>query len=152
MKRRWRILLTVAILGLQLTACQPETPHSTPAIGKTVTLMENNTVKIDSAQIEDGKITVVLDLDFQDLALSDLKAVYVQRLEMTAPCVSFDEAQAIADNPEPALTQPHSGKVTLTFLHESFSSEYDGVEYRFVMKREQDGVDYDTRISLYGAK
>ena len=150
--RKRNLLLPVMILCFLLAACQMETPYSMPAVGTPRTLVGKDTVKIVSAQINDGEITLVLELDFQELTFSDLTDIYVRKAEAKALHIPYDEAQAKIDNSENAFTQPYSGEIKLVFRHESISGEHKGIDYCFYLTYPgNDGRNSAIDFSLEGA-
>jgi len=148
-KRQIAAILMWIMALILFGGCSPETPSHAVGVGKEKVIFKNDTVKVVSADITDGRITLVLYLDFAEICFEDLINVGVSKAEENAPFVTYNREETQKHNPENIFSAPYTGEVTLIFTHERFSAGHQGGSYCFFLTcPDENGTGSSIRFTL----
>lgn len=139
-----RTLLLVLICGLLLCGCGfGESRVGYPLPGTLVKINNDETVTVVDASIEDGKITVVLDVRFKELKLFKyFERIIIRKSETGSVDILCNIDQIAKINKEEVFTAPYIGEVTLVFMDDSIHDEHELWTYIMYMEyTTENGVD-----------
>ena len=147
------ITLLVLICSLLLCCCGINSQKGYPLPGTPVEIVNDETVTVVGSSIEDGKITVVLDVRFTQFKLNDFDRIIVSKSESGAKDIMCNIDETISLNQEDVFNVPYMGEVTLVFTDESICDEHK--LWTYVMYMEfctENGIDWGKGICIGTAK
>ena len=103
--------------------------------------------------MEDGKIVVVLDLEFDTITLDNFYEIHVHRTEVGYDHVMCDKEETIALNGEDVFSVSHDGEVSLVFQNDYFKATEAEQMYQYMLSMVYDNGDgtCNTHRFLLGA-
>ena len=118
------LFLALLVCG-SFAGCDIRTPDYAINVGTEQQIVGNDSLKVVSAELSDGIITVTLDLNFETITLSDFEYITVKKSEDGAPEIKYDLSESRKQNEGEVFDAPRQGEVTLVFRGDSISSEDD---------------------------
>ena len=129
------IMLSVLSCGLLLCSCGlSESRIGYPLPGTSVKIVNDETVTVVGSSIEDGKITVVLDVRFTQFKLNDFDRIIIRKAESGTNDIICNVDETIPLNQEDVFNAPYMGEVTLVFTDDGIRDEYDLSTYIMYME------------------
>ena len=147
------ITLLVLICSLLLCSCGINSAKGYPLPGTPVEIVNDETVTVVGSSIEDGKITVVLDVRFTQFKLNDFDRIIVRKSESGAKDIMCNIDETISLNQEDVFNVPYMGEVTLVFTDDNIRDEHK--VWTYVMHLEfctENGIDWGKGICIGTAK
>lgn len=89
---------------------------------------ENSVMVIDST-IEDGKIVVVIQMNFEDFTLDDLLSIAVYKSEVGYENIACNVEESRKLNEADIFGTPYVGEASLVFTDDSISATHELVDY-----------------------
>ena len=116
MRRIRNIMLLVFTCILLLCSCGiGKSRIGYPLPGTSVKIVNDETVTVVGSSIEDGKITVVLDVRFTQFKLNDFDRIIIRKAESGTNDIVCNIDETITLNQEDVFNVPYMGEVTLVF-------------------------------------
>ena len=117
------------------------TPETRIRIGAEISLLKNETLKITSATKEDGKIVVVMDLNFNAVTLENFE-ILLNGYNVDA--MDYDREGTAVCNDASVFSKGYVGSVFIVFTDDSITNKQELSEYTMNVIYD----DGDTRIGL----
>jgi hypothetical protein len=114
--------------------CHGQKPESAVNLGTEQVIEGEDSVKVVSASVDDGTMTVVLQLKFDQLKLSDFSDISVKKNTDSAEPVRCDQLRSRELNEKEIFYRSCKGRVTLVFSAESIRSADKPSDYCFYLE------------------
>ncbi len=122
------LFLALLVCG-SFVGCVARKPDYAFNVGNEQQIVGNDSLKVVSAEISEGIITVTIDLNFETITLSDFEYITVRKSEVGAPTIKCDLSESRKQNEGEVFDSPRKGEVTLVFRGDSISSEDELSDY-----------------------
>lgn len=142
MKKNRCVLLSI-LLCVSLFGCGfNESKIGYPLPGTLVKISHDETMTVVDASIEDGKITVVLDVCFTHNKLYDFDSITIQKAESGYDFIQYDIDETIKQNNKESFGVSYIGKLILVFIDDSILANHDLSTYiMYVEYATENGID-----------
>ena len=122
-------LVLVIFMCCSFVGCGVHSPYYAIDVGAEQQIVGDETLKVVSAELCDGKIIVTMDTNFDDIKLADFKYITVKKTEVDAPEIECDISASCELNDRNIFDAPYKGEVTLVFYGDSITSNDDLTSY-----------------------
>lgn len=117
-----------------LQGCSTDSKVAYKMMGYSENIINEESVTVVDAFIEDGKISVVLKLDFETITLNDFQGIYLEKMGTGYDIISCDKEETIDFNGEDIFNLTHEGEVILIFRDSIISAAHQPSDYLFYME------------------
>ena len=128
-ERRLLKFIAMLVICFSLCGCVTQSRDFAVDIGNEYEITEGNTVSVISAQIADGCINVVLQINLIDMKMADFASICVKKAEVGAQEIECNVEKSRDLNEAEVFEIPYQGEITLMFEGNSILATDDLTRY-----------------------